>query len=51
MEMTKKMISEVQSMELEKALEYATEMNVKARESEDCRKGIEAFLSKERISW
>ena len=51
MELTKKMISEVQSMELEKALEYATEMNAKARESEDCRNGIEAFLSKNEISW
>jgi len=51
MELTKKMISEVQSMELEKALEYATEMNAKARETEDCRKGIEAFLNKNEISW
>jgi len=51
MEVTKKMISKVQSMELEKALEYATEMNAKARQSEDCRKGIEAFLLKEKIKW
>ena len=51
MEVTKKMISRVQSMELDKALEYATEMNAKARESDDCRKGIEAFLSKNEISW
>ncbi len=51
MELTKKMISKVQSLGLEKALEYACEMNAKARETEDCRKGIEAFLSKNRISW
>ena len=51
MEVTKKMISKVQSMELKKALEYATEMNAKARESEDCRKGIEAFLSKKPLEW
>jgi len=51
MEVTKKMISKVQSMELEKALEFATEMNAKARESDDCRKGIEAFLAKYDISW
>ncbi len=51
MEVTKKMISKVQSMELEKALEYATEMNAKARQSEDCRKGIEAFLSKNSMEW
>ena len=51
MEVTKKMISRAQSMELEKALNYATEMNAKARESDDCRKGIEAFLLKEKIKW
>lgn len=51
MEVTKKMISKVQSMELEKALEYATEMNAKTRESDDCKKGIEAFLAKYDISW
>lgn len=51
MEVTKKMISKVQSMELEKALEYATEMNAKTRESDDCRQGIEAFLAKYDISW
>jgi len=50
-ELTKKMISKVQSMELDKALEYATKMNTKARESDDCRKGIEAFLLKEKIKW
>ena len=51
MEATKKMISQVQSMELEKALEFATKMNAKARDSEDCKKGIEAFLLKEKIKW
>lgn len=51
MEVTKKMISKVQSMELEKALEYATKMNAKTRESDDCKKGIEAFLAKYDISW
>jgi len=51
MEVTKKMISKVQSMELDKALEYASEMNAKARQSEDCRKGIEAFLLKKPMEW
>ena len=51
MALTKKMISEVQSMKLEDALEYAAEMNTEARASSDCRKGINAFLNKEDLSW
>ena len=48
---TKKMICEVQGKGLEDALKYAAEMNAKARASEDCQKGIAAFLNKEKIQW
>lgn len=48
---TKKMIAAVQSMPLEQALEYASEMNARARASEDCQRGIAAFLNKEKIIW
>lgn len=48
---TKKMIADIQSKGLEEALNYAAEMNAKARGSEDCKKGIAAFLNKEEISW
>ena len=51
MMLTKKMISEVQSMGLHEALTFAAEYNAKARESGDCRRGIAAFLNKEKISW
>lgn len=51
MELTKKMIAEVQSMSLEDGLSYAAEMNAKARGTEDCRKGIASFLEKKEISW
>jgi methylglutaconyl-CoA hydratase len=51
MAFTKKMIAEVQNMSLEDGLQYAAEMNAKARGSEDCKKGIAAFLNKEKISW
>ncbi len=51
MALTKKMISEVQSMKLEDALEYAAEMNAEARTSSDCKKGIQAFLNKENLTW
>lgn len=51
MALTKIMIGEVQSMKLEDALEYAASMNVAARASNDCKKGIQAFLNKEDLSW
>lgn len=51
METTKQMISEVQSMSLLEGLDYAASMNTKARESDDCKKGIAAFLNKEKLSW
>lgn len=48
---TKQMIAEVQSMSLEEGLQYAAEMNAKARASNDCQKGIAAFLAKEEVKW
>ena len=51
MGLTKRMIGEVQSMKLEDALEYAAEKNVEARASDDCKKGIQAFLNKEDLIW
>ena len=48
---TKKMIGDVQSMTLEKALEHAAEINAKTRETEDCKSGIAAFLSKQEKTW
>tara|TARA_R110001592_G_scaffold247812_1_gene509945 strand:+ start:964 stop:1746 length:783 start_codon:yes stop_codon:yes gene_type:complete len=48
---TKQMIATVQSMDVEEGLNYAAEMNAKARASEDCQKGIAAFLNKEKIVW
>lgn len=51
MGITKQMVAKVQSLPLEDALTFAAEMNAKARGSEDCRKGIDAFLRKEKITW
>lgn len=51
MELTKRMIAEVQEMEFESALMHASEANAQARGTEDCKKGIEAFLKKEKIRW
>jgi len=51
MMLTKKMIAAIPSMSLDEALEYAAEMNAKARETEDCQKGIASFLDKKELRW
>jgi methylglutaconyl-CoA hydratase len=51
MMVTKQMIAQVQSMSLEKALDFAAEMNASMRASEDWKKGVNAFLNKEKITW
>lgn len=51
MQFTKQMIAKVQEMSLEEGLSHAAEQNAKARASEDCQKGIAAFLNKEKPSW
>ncbi len=51
MMLTKQMIDQVQSMSLDGALAYAARMNAETRASEDCKKGINAFLLKTAINW
>ena len=51
MEVTKKMLAEIQDLPFQQALEYAAEMNAQARNSEDCKRGIAAFLNKETLKW
>ncbi|RAU82022.1 enoyl-CoA hydratase/isomerase family protein [Pontibacter arcticus] len=51
MEVTKEMIGRVQEMTLDEGLRYAAEMNAVARGSEDCQRGIAAFLNKETLIW
>ena len=49
--LTKQMIAAVQEMPLHPALLHAAEQNALARETTDCKRGIAAFLNKEKISW
>jgi methylglutaconyl-CoA hydratase len=51
MMLTKMMIDRVQEMSLKDALDYAARMNAEARASDDCKKGINAFLNKEELRW
>lgn len=49
--LTKNLINKIQDMDLEAALDYAARLNALARGSDDCKKGIGAFLNKEKIVW
>jgi methylglutaconyl-CoA hydratase len=51
MGVTKQMIAKVQSLTIDEALTFASEMNAKARGSEDCKRGVQAFIGKERVVW
>lgn len=51
METVKKMIFEIQSLNLQEALSYASVKNAEARLTDDCKNGIDAFLNKSRPSW
>ncbi len=50
-ELTKKLMSEIQSLNLNEAMQFAAASNAKARATSDCRKGIAAFLNKEKLMW
>jgi methylglutaconyl-CoA hydratase len=48
---TKTMLAKVPELSLDQAIQYAAEMNAQTRASDDCKKGISAFLNKEKLSW
>ena len=49
--MVKEMLAEVQNLTLDEGLNYAAERNAYARKTEDCKRGIAAFLNKEKLNW
>lgn len=51
MSLTKAMIANVQSMNVQDGLAYAAEQNANARGTEDCQRGIASFLNKEKLEW
>lgn len=51
MAQTKLMIANIQTMPILEALNYASTENAKARNSEDCKKGINAFINKIKLLW
>jgi len=48
---TKQLIGQTTNPGLEKSLELAVQINARVRESEDFKRGIAAFISKEKIKW
>jgi len=51
MGITKKLMSKVQGLPLEEALNLATHTNAEVRETEACKRGIEGFLKGNEINW
>ena len=49
--LVKKMMAEIPEKTLKDALDYAAKKNAEMRESADCKRGIAAFLNKEKIKW
>ena len=51
LKLTKKLISDVQTMSVREALNYSAKLNARARQTEDCKKGIASFINKQKIIW
>jgi methylglutaconyl-CoA hydratase len=51
LKVTKKLIADVLDLPLGDALEAAAERNAETREHADCQRGIQAFLTKEKMKW
>lgn len=49
--LTKQLLNLAQNRTLEESLDEAVNFNATARASDDCKKGISAFLNKEKITW
>jgi methylglutaconyl-CoA hydratase len=51
MMLTKQMITKLHSMSLLESLAIAADMNARARESDDFKRGIQSFLNKQKPAW
>ncbi|HYK77820.1 MAG TPA: enoyl-CoA hydratase/isomerase family protein [Daejeonella sp.] len=50
-ELTKELLNMAQNLPLEESLEAAVKLNAQARNTADCKRGIAAFLNKEKLTW
>lgn len=51
MAMTKRLLGDIQHFPIAEGLAFAAKMNAHTRGTEDCQKGIAAFLNKEDLEW
>ena len=51
MGLLKELFARVHGMSTNDALDYASNLNALARMTDDCKKGIEAFLNNEPVKW
>lgn len=49
--LSKSLINAAQDLSLDKSLDLALKLNVETRASADCKRGISAFLNKEKLEW
>lgn len=49
--LTKQLIADVAHLSYNEGFDLAAQTNAKARETEDCKRGIAAFLNKEKLTW
>lgn len=48
---TKALLNKIQHLSMDESLNYAAQINAEARLTEDCKKGIDAFLNKKHPKW
>ena len=51
LKVTKQLLADIENKTLEDGLEHAAKVNASTRSSKDCKKGINAFLEKIKITW
>jgi methylglutaconyl-CoA hydratase len=51
MGLIKELLARIHGMPTKEALEYASNLNALTRMTDDCKRGVEAFLKKEKIQW
>ena len=49
--LTKNIIAEAGAMKIKDALKYASELNARARATDDCKRGVNAFLNRQKLIW
>jgi len=49
--LSKELLTSVQDLSLDEGLKLAVSLNVKTRSSAECKRGIAAFLNKEKLEW